>query len=691
VEYHLFFYPLKFQEYLVYKLINILSLAYSYFMIFFRNIIYLLFVLFLLTGCKSGNNTGDPEVFQLLTVKADNTTLTVDQVSVIAIDAVFSIRFSNPVDTTTAKASFELKQSTEEGSIPLAISFEENGSIVKVKPEDLLIRNTTYEFSILENLKSREGASFLGISYTFETENGEISLVSATVNDKSLSRFSAAREIAYNDITFEITFSEALNEENYESYFSLSPSATTSYLLSNDGKTVTISNEESFDYYRFYTLRIDDELTAANGFEFDGYETVIQTGLDSTLKFPQISDEELLTKVQEQTFKYFWDFAHPVSGLARERNTSGETVTIGGSGFGLQSIIVGIHRGFITRTEGIERLAKVIDFLGNADRFHGVWPHWMNGSTGNVIPFSTKDNGADLVETAFMAQALITVREYLDANIPNESNLIDEINTLLNGIEWNWFTKNGENVLYWHWSPNFNWEMNLPIRGYNEALIVYLLAASSQNYAINNDVYNIGWARSGGIQNGNTFYGITLPLGYDFGGPLFFAHYSFMGLDPRNLSDTYTNYFTQNRNHTLINREHSVVNPNNFVGYSAQSWGLTASDEPGGYSAHEPTRDNGTLTPTAALSSMPYTPTESMEALRHFYYKLGDKLWGEYGFYDAFNPTESWWANSFLAIDQGPIIVMIENHRSGLIWDLFMSAPEIQTAIDTLGFTISNQ
>lgn len=209
--------------------------------------------------------------------------------------------------------------------------------------------------------------------------------------------------------------------------------------------------------------------------------------------------------------------------------------------------------------------------------------------------------------------------------------------------------------------------------------------------AIDNDVYNIGWARSGGIQNGNSFYGITLPLGNDFGGPLFFAHYSFMGLDPRNLSDTYANYWTQNQNHTLINREHSIVNPNNYVGYSAQSWGITASDEPGGYSAHEPTRDNGTLTPTAALSSMPFTPEESVDALRHFYYKLGDKLWGPYGFYDAFNPTESWWANSYLAIDQGRIIVMIENHRSGLIWDLFMQAPEVQTGLNSLGFNISNQ
>lgn len=657
----------------------------------FRNIIFIVCILCLFTGCKSGNNTDNPEVFQLLTVKADNKTLSVDQASEVAIDAVFSIKFSNSVDTATAKENIELTQSINEESIPLIVSYEEDGSVVKIEAGNLLERNQTYEFSISENLKSEDGASFPGITYSLETENGEVSMVSATINNIGLSRFNATRDIAYDDINFEITFDEELDNSNYESFINIFPSASFEYNLSADGKKVSITNNEELDYYRFYTLQIDNDLTSLSGFEFDGYETVIQTGLDSTFKFPEISDEELLTKVQEQTFKYFWDFAHPVSGLARERNSSGDVVTIGGSGFGLQAIIVGIERNFISRSEGITRVEKIVNFLGNADRFHGVWPHWMNGNTGDVIPFSTKDNGADLVETAFMAQGLITVREYLDENNVTENDIIADINTMLDGIEWDWFTKDNENVLYWHWSPNFGWEMNLQIRGYNEALIVYVLAASSQNYAIDQDVYTNGWTRSGGIQNGKSFYGTTLPVGYDFGGPLFFAHYSFMGLDPRGLSDTYANYMTQNQSHTLINREHSAINPNEYVGYSEDSWGITASDEPGGYSAHEPTRDNGTLTPTAALSSMPFTPEESMDALKHFYYKLGDKLWGPYGFYDAFNPTESWWANSYLAIDQGPIIVMIENHRTGLIWDLFMQAPEVQNGLNTLGFTISNQ
>ncbi|MCA1747376.1 MAG: beta-glucosidase, partial [Bacteroidales bacterium] len=312
---------------------------------------------------------------------------------------------------------------------------------------------------------------------------------------------------------------------------------------------------------------------------------------------------------------------------------------------------------------------------------------WLNGSTGKVQPFSQKDNGADLVETAFLVQGLLTVRQYLNPVVPAEENLIDRITLLWETVEWDWFTRGGQEVLYWHWSPDYNWEMNMQIRGYNEALIIYLLASSSPTHTIDASVYHNGWARDGAIANGKDFYGITLPLGYDYGGPLFFAHYSFLGLDPRSLSDQYGNYWEQNVSHTLINRMHAINNPFDYIGYSADCWGFTASDGNHSYSAHSPTNDRGVVTPTAALSSMPFTPDESMDALRHFYYRLGDRLWGEYGFYDAFNVTEGWWATSYITIDQGPEIVMIENHRSGLLWDLFMSAPEVSVGLEKLGFT----
>jgi PBP1b-binding outer membrane lipoprotein LpoB len=641
-----------------------------------------------LWGCSSKSTESEPDNFQLLSVSANERALsTEEQNTDIAVDALFEIEFSTSVDTETLQEGIDILNPEQDTTADLTFTFENDDRNVIVDTDYALDWKTEYELTITDDVRSAAGTAISGAVYRFETENGTVKIVSASLNDIDLTSASQVREISFDDIHFEFTFSNALNENEYQKDISFRPSISADYSLSEDGKRVTVVNTEELDYYSHYSLEISNNLTAENEFNFDGYEIDFQTGLDSTQKLSQLTEEELLDKVQRQTFRYFWDFAHPVSGLARERTTSDETVTIGGSGFGLMAIIVGIHRGFISRSEGVQRFQKIVDFLDNADRFHGAWPHWMNGSTGEVIPFSEFDDGGDLVETAFMAQGLITVREFLDSNNSTENELIGDINGLLDTIEWDWYTRDGQDVLYWHWSPNHSWEMNHQIKGYNEALIVYILAASSTDHSIDPEVYHEGWASSGSIQNGGAFYGYTLPLGYDYGGPLFFSHYSFLGLDPRNLSDRYADYWKQNRNHTLINREHSIVNPNNFVGYSADSWGLTASDEPNGYSAHDPANDNGTITPTAAVSSMPYTPEKSIDAVEHFYYILGDKLWGEYGFYDAFNPTEGWWANSYLAIDQGPIIIMIENHRSGLLWDLFMDAPEVQTALDKLDFT----
>ncbi|HOP12944.1 MAG TPA: glucoamylase family protein [Lentimicrobium sp.] len=407
---------------------------------------------------------------------------------------------------------------------------------------------------------------------------------------------------------------------------------------------------------------------------------------------PNLSDDELLDEVQRQTFRYFWDFAHPVSGMARERsnrayNYGDEVVTTGGTGFGIMATVVAVHRGWITRDTAARHLLKMVKFLAKADSYHGVFPHWLHGNTGKTIPFSRKDDGADLVENAFLFQGLLTARQYFDAKSPLESELRNRINWLWSEIEWNWFTKGGEEVLYWHWSPNNGWAMNFPLRGFNECLITYILAASSERYPVSPAVYHRGWAQSNFFKNGKSFFGIELPLGFDYGGPLFFSHYSFLGLSPKGLKDRYADYWMQNRNHTLINRAYCISNPKNFKGYGENCWGLTASDNHEGYNAHSPDNDLGVITPTAALSAFPYTPEYSMQALRHFYYNLGDKIWSEYGFVDAFNESENWYAKSHLAIDQGPIIVMIENYRSGLIWDLFMSCPEILHGLKKLGFT----
>jgi len=414
-----------------------------------------------------------------------------------------------------------------------------------------------------------------------------------------------------------------------------------------------------------------------------------QQNVKKTERPLNLTDSALLDIVQQQTFRYFWDFAHPVSGLSRERSNTNfgygtETVTTGGTGFGVMGVIVATERKWIRRDTAAKFLLKMVNFLLKADSYHGVFPHWLNGETGKTIPFSRKDDGADLVETSYLFQGLLCARQYFNANNDIERELRNRIGWLWEGIEWNWLTK-GEEVLYWHWSPNNGWSMNFPIRGFNECMIVYVLAASGERYPVSADVYHRGWAQSNFFKNGKSFYNYELPLGFDYGGPLFFSHYSFLGLDPRGLKDQYADYWQQNKNHTLINRAHCVANPKKFKGYGENCWGLTASDTYDGYNAYSPTNDEGTITPTAALSAFPYTPEYSMKALKHFYNDLGDKLWSEYGFIDAFNETRNWYAQSHLAIDQGPIIVMIENYRSGLLWNLFMSCEEIKGGLKKLG------
>jgi hypothetical protein len=402
-------------------------------------------------------------------------------------------------------------------------------------------------------------------------------------------------------------------------------------------------------------------------------------------KLPPTEASEYLNTVQRQTFKYFWDFAHPVSGLAAERNATPNVVTSGGSGFGIMAIVVGTYRGWISRTQAVERLLKITRFLEKADRFHGVWSHWLDGSTGKVVPFSRYDDGGDLVETAYLVNGLLVARSYFDQNTPAEIELRKRINQLWQGVEWDWYVHNG--LLHWHWSPQHAWRMNHPIGGYNECLITYILAMASPTHPITSQVYENTWKKHepDHYLNGKEFLGYRLPLGFDWGGPLFFAHYSYLSLDPRWMEDEHTNYWTLNLHQTLINRAHCLERAPKAYGYSERNWGLTASDNHEFYGAHQPTEDNGTISPTAALSSFPYTPYYSFQALMYFYRIQGNRLFGDLGFYDAYNASQNWYSNQYLAIDQGPIVIMIENYRSGLIWKMGAKIAEIQAALPKMG------
>lgn len=406
-----------------------------------------------------------------------------------------------------------------------------------------------------------------------------------------------------------------------------------------------------------------------------------------------MSDDELLEMVQRYSFRYFWDYGHPASGMARERNNGNDDiVTTGGTGFGIMALIVGAERGWVTRDAALNRLVQIASFLQFADRFHGVFPHWMNGKTGNVIPFSQYDDGADLVETAFLMQGLLAARQYFNKDTPLEKALRDVITGLWEAVEWDWFRRNGGPVLYWHWSPNHDWAMNFQLKGFFEAQIVYILAAASPTHPVPGSLYQSGWTANPGYCSTSILYGYRYYCGGYGGGPLFFAHYSYLGFDPRLWKDACCNYFIRNRNHALIQWEYARSNPKNHTGYGENCWGLTSCDGPNGYAAHDiiSSNDNGTIAPTAALSSMPYTPDQSMAALRYFYRELGENLLGIYGFYDAFNQNQNWFANSYLAIDQGPIVGMIENYRTGLLWNLFMQNLEIEPALLACGFQPDN-
>ena len=397
-----------------------------------------------------------------------------------------------------------------------------------------------------------------------------------------------------------------------------------------------------------------------------------------------LTDEALLDTVQRRTFNYFWDGAEPNSGLARERihmdgvypENDQNVVTSGGSGFGIMAVLAGIDRGYVTREEGLARMERIVSFLETADRFHGAYPHWWYGDTGRVKPFGQKDNGGDLVETAFVMQALLAVHQYYAGGSPQEKALAARIDKLWREVDWNFYRQGDQNVLYWHWSPEYGWEMNFPVHGYNECLIMYILAAASPTHGVPAAVYHEGWAQNGAIVSPHQVEGIELHLRYQGteAGPLFWAQYSFLGLDPNGLKDEYCpGYFGEMRNLTLVNRAYCIRNPKHYKGFGADCWGLTASYSVDGY---------------AALSSIVYTPEYSLQVMRHLY-GMGDKVFGPYGFYDAFSETDNWYPQRYLAIDQGPIAVMIENYRSGLLWKLFMSHPDVQQGLRKLGFTFA--
>jgi exo beta-1,2-glucooligosaccharide sophorohydrolase (non-reducing end) len=417
------------------------------------------------------------------------------------------------------------------------------------------------------------------------------------------------------------------------------------------------------------------------------------------------SDDELLDMVQEGCFRYYWEGANSNAGMAIEILPGDENlVAVGASGFGIMALIAGVERHFVTREQCAERLVKITRFLRKADRFHGAWPHFLNGTTGKAVNYFGKyDDGGDLVETAFLIQGLLAARQYFNRDNAAEREIRQSITELWRGVEWDWYRKTPtSDFLYWHWSPDYEWYISHPLVGWNETMIVYLLAIASPTHAVPASMYYTGWAGQSDFAvkyrqnwsrttqgdhytNGSSFYGFKLDVGEGTGADLFFTQFSFMGFDPRDKHDEYTDYFRNNRNIALINHAYCAQNPRNYVGYSAECWGLSAGINAGG--GRPLSRDdNGTICCSASVGSFAYTPKESMAALKHFYRDLGSKIWGIYGFHDGFNQTQNWFDPVWMGLNQAVIVVMIENYRSGVVWKSFMANPEIQLALDAIGF-----
>ncbi len=473
-----------------------------------------------------------------------------------------------------------------------------------------------------------------------------------------------------------------------------------------DGKPFVAVGIQQGDFNRYVDFVGKPNVTASykiSAVSLSGAESPLSAVAGATTR--EFNDEELLTMVQEGCFRYYWDGGHPNAGMALEVRPGDENlVALGASGFGVMAIVVGTDRGFVSREQGAERILKIARFLTHADRFHGAWPHFLDGRTGKTVAyFGRYDDGGDLVETAFLMQGLLTARSYFGRENPLEKDIRDTITALWRGVEWDWYRKDSNSdFLYWHWSPDHAWHIGHPLVGWNETMIVYLLAIASPTHPVPPSLYYSGWAgqsetavqyRQGWSRttagdhftNGNRYSGIKLDVGEGSGGNLFFTQFSFLGFDPRGLSDRYTSYFNNNRNLALINRAYCVANPLHFEGYGASCWGLSAGINSGG-GTPQPSGDNGTICCSAALGVFPYTPVESMAALKHFYRDLGAKTWGIYGFHDGFNESQRWFQPVWMGLNQAQIVVMIENHRTGLAWKQFMANPEIRPALESVGF-----
>lgn len=453
-------------------------------------------------------------------------------------------------------------------------------------------------------------------------------------------------------------------------------------------------------------------------------------------RFP--SDPEFLQFLQRQAFDYFWLEANPANGLIRDRSRTNSYCSIAAVGFGLTAIGIGIDHGWITRDQGRERVLATLRTFGkkpqSADAseaigYRGWFYHFLHMETG----LRAWKCELSSIDTALFLAGAVYAREYFDGLHPDEIAIRDLVNRIYWRIDWHWMMNaptplarippsNGQGVgeqlgsgaqrrsLSMGWHPETGFIKSRWV-GYNEAMILLLLGmgappppassvSSPSNSRGDDDASPSGlalefWKEWTDGYEWKTSHGQS----FVHFAPLFGHQYSHCWIDFRGVADDYMrargiDYFENSRRATLAQHEYCIANPGGFKGYSALVWGLTASDGPGvgrfkAYSARgapPAENDDGTIAPTAVGGSLPFAPEICLPTLRYFYDRFRPDIWTRYGFCDAFNPTANWWDPEVLGIDQGPILIMIENHLTGRVWKTFMKAPEIQKGLKAAGF-----
>jgi hypothetical protein len=419
------------------------------------------------------------------------------------------------------------------------------------------------------------------------------------------------------------------------------------------------------------------------------------------------AEETMLDSIQQKTFLFFFHEHHPEWGIVKDRTTPESPSSIAATGFGIPCFAIGAERNWITREQAAEITLKILTFFMNPPQntdpdgigYRGFYYHFLKMDSG------TRKWNCELssVDTGILMMGILFARNYYDRDNDKEKQIRRMATELLERVDWDFMempsTGKFAGSISMGWTPekglhDFGWT------GYNEALFLYILAAGS------------------GMKNAEKSYKAWMStykwytpyegLSHVAFPPLFGHQFSHAFIDLRGIADEYMkgkemDYFENSRRATYVQRKYATDNPHGWIGYDSLCWGVTACDGPPetynfddkkflGYAGRGTSGpgfnyfDDGTIAPYGPLSSLPFAPELVLPTIRSINERYGKKLWGKYGYYDAFNPTAGWVDNDFLGIDQGPMLIMIENFRTGLVWNYVMKDPVIQKGLNRLGF-----